>query len=87
MMHLVVNESYSAIPLFRYSIFRVLQAPHANCLLKQSTSLVCCIYSTISCPKNEVKIYDAVFSSPDSETRTVYLNLFNIAKKPKLICV
>ena len=27
MMHLVVNESYSAIPLFRYSVFRVLQAP------------------------------------------------------------
>ena len=44
-----------------------------------------CFASTISCPKNEVKIYDSMFSSPDSEMRTVCLNLFDIAKKPKLI--
>ena len=31
MTHLVVNESYSAIPLFRYSVFRVLQAPIILC--------------------------------------------------------
>ena len=44
-----------------------------------------CVASTISCPKNEVKIYDSVFSCPDSETRAVCLNLFDILKKPKLI--
>ena len=44
-----------------------------------------CVASTISCSKNEVKIYDSMFSSPDSEMRTVWLNLFDIAKKPKLI--
>ena len=50
-----------------------------------SNRLHWCVASTISCPKNEVKIYDSVFSSPDSEMRTVCLNLFDIAKKPKLI--
>ena len=43
-----------------------------------------CVASTISCAKNEVKIYDSVFSSPDSEMRTICLNLFDIKKKPKL---
>ena len=37
MMHLVVNESYSAIPLFRYSVFRVLQAPHCVTIGTTST--------------------------------------------------
>ena len=32
-----------------------------------------------------MKIYDSVFSCPDSETRAVCLNLFDIFKKPKLI--
>ena len=50
-----------------------------------SNRLHWCVASTISCPKNEVKIYDSMFSSPDSEMRTVCLNLFDIAKKPKLI--
>ena len=50
-----------------------------------SNRLHWCVASTISCHKNEVKIYDSVFSSPDSEMRTVCLNLFDIAKKPKLI--
>jgi len=31
-----------------------------------------------------VKIYDSIFSSPDSEIRRVCLNLFDIAKKHKL---
>jgi len=43
-----------------------------------------CVASTISCAKNEVKVYDSVFSSPDSEMRTICLNLFDVAKKPKL---
>ena len=43
-----------------------------------------CVASTISCAKNEVKVYDSVFSSPDSEMRTICLNLFDITKKPKL---
>ena len=43
------------------------------------------VASSIGCAKNEVKIYDSVFLSPDLETRTVCLNLFDIAKKPKLI--
>ena len=43
-----------------------------------------CVASTVSCAKNEVKVYDSVFSSPDSEMRTVCLNLFDISKKPKL---
>ena len=50
-----------------------------------SNRLHWCVASTISCPKNEVKIYDSVFSSPDSELRSVCLNLFDIAKKLKLI--
>lgn len=32
-----------------------------------------------------MKIYNSVFSSPDSEMRTICLNLFDIAKKQKLI--
>ena len=43
-----------------------------------------CVTSTISCAKNKVKVYDSVFSSPDSETRMICLNLFDITKKPKL---
>ena len=43
-----------------------------------------CVASTISCAKIEVKVYDSVFSSPNSEMRTVCLNLFDISKKPKL---
>ena len=50
-----------------------------------SNRLHWCVASTISCFKDEVKIYDSMFSSPDSEMRTVCLNLFDIAKKPKLI--
>ena len=50
-----------------------------------SNRLHWCVASTISCPKNEVKIYDSVFSCADSETRAVCLNLFDIVKKPKLI--
>ena len=42
-----------------------------------------CVASIISCTKNEVKAYDSVFSSPDSEMRTTCLNLFDIYKKPK----
>ena len=42
------------------------------------------VASTISRAKNEVKVYDALFSSLDSEMRTICLNLFDIAKKPKL---
>ena len=38
----------------------------------------------MGCAKNEVKICDSVFSSPDLETQTICLNLFDIAKKPKL---
>ena len=30
-----------------------------------------CVASTVSCQKNEVKIYDSIFSSPDSEMRRV----------------
>ena len=50
-----------------------------------SNQLHWCVASIISCPKDEVKICDSVFSSPDSETRTVCLNFFDIAKKPQLI--
>ena len=30
-----------------------------------------CVASTVSCAKNEVKVYNSVFSSPDCEMRTV----------------
>jgi len=44
-----------------------------------------CVASTVSCQKNEAKIYDSIFSSPDCEMRRVCLNLFDIAKKHKLV--
>ena len=45
-----------------------------------------CVASNMgcTCAKNGVKIYDSVFSSPDSETRMICFNLFDISKKPKL---
>jgi len=38
-----------------------------------------CVASTAFCQKNKVKIYDSIFSFPDSEMRRVCLNLFDIA--------
>ena len=49
-----------------------------------SYRLYWCVASNISCAKNEVKIYDSVFSSPDLETQSICLNLFDIANKSKL---
>lgn len=43
-----------------------------------------CIASNISCAKNDVKIYDSVFSSLDLETQSICINLFDNAKKSKL---
>jgi len=43
------------------------------------------VASTIACVKNEVKIYDSLFSATDAETRRTIYNLFQIGKKPKIV--
>jgi len=43
-----------------------------------------CVASTVSCQKNEVKIYDSMFSSPDSEMRSLFMSQ-SFLKQTKLV--
>ena len=42
--------------------------------------------SNIACRKNEIQIFDSVFTSTDAETRKIIVNLFQTTKNPKLTC-
>ena len=42
--------------------------------------------SNIACGRNEIKIFDSVFSSSDAEARRIILNFFQTTKNPKFTC-
>ena len=42
--------------------------------------------SNIACSKNEIQIFDSVFTSTDAETRKMIVNLFQTTKNSKFTC-
>ena len=42
--------------------------------------------SNIACSKNEIKIFDSVFTSTDAETHKIIVNLLQMTKNPKFTC-
>ena len=44
------------------------------------------VVSNIACRKNEIQIFDSVFTSTDAETHKIIVNLFQTTKNPKLTC-